>query len=98
MENRWNFIFRILGEVYLYIVDLKIGACQLLLALNNNPTININLFPWSTLFRWTDLENQWAEGITQFLGFDGDSCMEDSIITKVESCDRVGRVVMWAII
>ena len=29
----------------------KIDACQLLLALNNNPTININLFSWSTLFQ-----------------------------------------------
>ena len=43
--------------------------CRLLLALNNNQTLNINLFSWSTLFQYKDLENQWAKGITQFLGF-----------------------------
>ena len=58
--------------------------CQLLLALNSNQTLNINLFSWSTLFQYIDLENQWAEGITQFLGFTGGSCMEDSFRTKVE--------------
>ena len=58
--------------------------CRLLLALNNNQTLNINLFSWSTLFQYTDLENQWVEGITQFLGFTGGSCMEDSVRTEVE--------------
>ena len=58
--------------------------CRLLLALNNNKTINIDLFSWSTLFQYIDLENQWAEGITQLLGFSGGSCMEDFIRTEVE--------------
>ena len=59
--------------------------CQLLLALNNNQTLNINLFSWSTLFQYTYLENQWAEGIMQFLGLTGGSCMEDSVRTEVEN-------------
>ena len=58
--------------------------CLLLLALSNNQTLNINLFSWSTLFQYKDLENQWAEGITQFLGFTGGSCKEDSVRTEVE--------------
>ena len=57
--------------------------CRLLLALNNNPTLNINLFSWSTQFQYKDLENQLAEGIMKFLGFTGGSCMEDSVITEV---------------
>ena len=58
--------------------------CQLLLALNNNQNLNIKLFSWSTLFQYIYLENQWAEGITQFLGFTSGSCMEDSVRTEVE--------------
>ena len=46
-------------------------------------TLNINLFTWSTLCQCTDLANQWAEGITQFLGFNGGSCMEDPVRTEV---------------
>ena len=57
--------------------------CRLLLALNNNQALIINLFSWSTLFQYTDLENHWAEGITQFLGFTSGSCMEDLVITEV---------------
>ena len=87
-----------MGEVYLYIVDLKIGACRLLLALNNNPTININLFSWSTLFQSTDLANQWAKGITQFLGFIGGSCMRTQLELKWQSYDRVGRAVYGVVI
>ena len=74
------------------------GACRLLLALNNNQTLNINLFSWSTLFQWTDVAHQWAEGITQFLGLVDDSYMEDFVITEVASCNRVGRVVMGVVI
>ena len=98
VKNRWNSIFRILGEVYLYIVNLNIDACQLLLALNNNPTININLFSWSTLFQWTDLENQWAEGITQFIGLLGAHAWRTQLELKWQSYDRVGRVVMLVVI
>ena len=58
--------------------------CRLLLALNNNQNLNINLFSWSTLFQYTYLANQWAEGIMQFLGFTGGSCMEDLVGTEVE--------------
>ena len=37
--------------------------CQLLLALNDNKTINNNLFSWSTWFQLTDVANQLIEGI-----------------------------------
>ena len=56
----------------------------MLLALNNIWTLNIILFSWSTQFQCTDLENQWAEGIMQFLGFNGGSCMEDLVRTEME--------------
>ena len=42
----------------------KIDACQLLLALNNNQTLNNNLFSWSTSVQCTDVAHQWTEGIT----------------------------------
>ena len=47
----------------------------------------------STLFQYTDLENQWVGGITKFLGFTGGSCMRTQLELKWQSYDRVGRVV-----
>ena len=83
MKNRWNYIFRILSEVYLYIADLKIDACRLLLALNNNQTLNNNLFSWSTSVQCTDVAQQLTEGITLFLRAYWSYCMEDSVKTQV---------------
>ena len=72
--------------------------CRLLLALNNNQTLNINLFSWSTLFQYTDLENWWVELITQFLGFMVAHAWRTQLELKWQSYDRVGRVVYGVVI
>ena len=55
LEKYMKLIFRILVKVYLYITNLKIDECQLLLALNNNQTLNNNLFSWSTSVQCTNV-------------------------------------------
>ena len=59
-------------------------------------TLNINLFSWSTLFQYTDLENQWVEGITQFLELIGGSCMEESVRTEVEKLWQSWKRSSWS--
>ena len=39
------------------------------------------------------MENQWAKGITQFLGFTGVHAWRTQVRTEVASYDRVGEVV-----
>ena len=38
------------------------------------------------------MENQWVEGIMQFLGFIGGSCLRTELELKWQSYDRVVRV------
>ena len=44
------------------------------------------------------MANQWAEGITQLLGFIGGSCMRNQLELKWKRYDRVGRVVYGVVI
>ena len=60
--------------------------CRLLLALNNNQTLNINLFSWSSLFQYIDLENLVVHA------------WRTQLELMWKSYDRVGRVVHGVVI